>query len=52
MFVALADSEIIGVIEIRDNNTISFLFVDKTFQGQGIGLDEITNKHIGKLAWK
>ncbi len=36
IFIALADSEIIGMIEIRDNNTISLLFVDKTFQGQGI----------------
>ncbi|MFA5849496.1 MAG: GNAT family N-acetyltransferase [Bacteroidales bacterium] len=36
IFVALADSEIIGMIEIRDNNTISLLFVDKSFHGQGI----------------
>ncbi len=36
IFIALADSEIIGMIEIRDNNTISLLFVDKTFHGQGI----------------
>ena len=36
LLVALWDSKIIGMIEIRDNNTISLLFVDKEYQGQGI----------------
>jgi GNAT superfamily N-acetyltransferase len=27
---------IAGMIEIRDNNTVSLLFVDKSYQGQGI----------------
>jgi len=36
IFVAFAGSEIVGMIEIRDNNTISLLFVDKKVHGQGI----------------
>jgi GNAT superfamily N-acetyltransferase len=36
ILVATIDSEIVGMIEIRDNNRISLLFVDKLYQGQGI----------------
>jgi len=36
LLVALWDSKIIGMIEIRDNKNISLLFVDKQYQGQGI----------------
>jgi len=36
LWVAINDSEIIGMIEIRNNNTISLLFVDKEYQRQGI----------------
>lgn len=36
LLVALVDSKIIGMIEIRDNKNISLLFVDKQYQGQGI----------------
>jgi len=36
MLLAMIDSKIAGVIETRDNNHISLLFVDKAFHGQGI----------------
>jgi predicted GNAT family N-acyltransferase len=36
ILTAMMDSKIVGMIEIRDNNTISLLFVDKVYQGQGI----------------
>ena len=36
IFVAKNKNEIIGMIEIRDNNTISLLFVSKKYHGQGI----------------
>jgi GNAT superfamily N-acetyltransferase len=36
LLVALVDSKIIGMIEIRDNKYISLLFVDKDYQGRGI----------------
>lgn len=36
ILVARQDSELAGMIEIRDNNTISLLFVDKDFQQKGI----------------
>lgn len=36
LLVAKVDSELAGMIEIRDNNTISLLFVDKAYQRQGI----------------
>jgi GNAT superfamily N-acetyltransferase len=36
ILTAIVDSIIIGVIEIRDNNTISLLFVDKAYQVRGI----------------
>lgn len=36
LLVALWNSKIIGMIEIRDNKNISLLFVDKQFQGRGI----------------
>jgi|WetSurMetagenome_2_1015567.scaffolds.fasta_scaffold142758_2 predicted GNAT family N-acyltransferase len=36
LLVALLDSKIIGMIEIRDNKYISLLFVDKQYQGLGI----------------
>jgi predicted GNAT family N-acyltransferase len=36
ILTAIVDSIIVGMIEIRDNNTISLLFVDKAYQGQAI----------------
>jgi len=36
ILIAKVGSEIVGMIEIRDNNTISLLFVDKAYQRQGI----------------
>lgn len=36
MLVAMDDSEPLGVIEIRNNDHISLLFVDKAYQGKGI----------------
>jgi len=36
ILVASDDSKIVGMIEIRDNDRISLLFVDKEYQGQGI----------------
>lgn len=36
MFVAMEGPSVIGVIEIRDNNRISLLFVDKDYHGKGI----------------
>ncbi|MBP1664352.1 MAG: hypothetical protein H6Q19_1492 [Bacteroidetes bacterium] len=36
MFVARSDGKIVGVIEIRNNNHISLLFVDKLYQNRGI----------------
>lgn len=35
--VAVLDNKIIGVIEIRDHQHISLLFVEPSFQGEGIG---------------
>jgi GNAT superfamily N-acetyltransferase len=36
ILIAEVEDRMIGVIEIRDNNHISLLFVDKEYQGQGI----------------
>ncbi len=36
ILIATAGDEIVGMIEMRDNNTVSLLFVEKSFQGQGI----------------
>lgn len=36
LFVALSESGIIGMIEIRDNKNISLLFVDKSHHGRGV----------------
>jgi GNAT superfamily N-acetyltransferase len=36
LLVALEESQIIGIIEIRENIYISLLFVDQKFHGQGI----------------
>lgn len=36
LLVARDGSAVIGMIEMRDNNTISLLFVDKDYQGRGI----------------
>lgn len=36
LWVAMDDSKLIGMIEIRDNKYISLLFVDKEYHGQGI----------------
>jgi len=37
VFVAVLNSEIIGVISVRNNNHISLLFVDDRFHKQGVG---------------
>jgi predicted GNAT family N-acyltransferase len=36
IWVAFIDTELVGMIEIRDNKFISLLFVDKKYQGRGI----------------
>jgi predicted GNAT family N-acyltransferase len=36
ILIATSGRKIIGVIEIRENNRISLLFVDKEYQGQGV----------------
>jgi GNAT superfamily N-acetyltransferase len=36
LLVAMVDSEIVGMVEMRDRNIISLLFVDKRCQGRGI----------------
>lgn len=36
LLIAKSGAEIVGMIEMRDNNTVSLLFVDKLFQGNGI----------------
>jgi GNAT superfamily N-acetyltransferase len=36
LLIALVDSKLVGMIEIRDNKNISLLFVDKEYQGWGI----------------
>lgn len=36
LLVAYLDSILVGMIEIRDNQNISLLFVDKEFHGRGI----------------
>jgi predicted GNAT family N-acyltransferase len=36
LWVAMDDSKLVGMIEIRENKYISLLFVEKTYQGQGI----------------
>lgn len=36
LWVAFDDSNLVGMIEIRENKYISLLFVDKASQGQGI----------------
>ena len=36
LWVAIADKEIIGMIEIRNQNQVTLLFVDKMFHGQGV----------------
>jgi GNAT superfamily N-acetyltransferase len=36
LLIALEDTKIIGMIEIRDNKYISLLFVDKEYQHRGI----------------
>ena len=36
ILIATIDSEIVGMIEIRDNNKISLLFVDKKHHGLGV----------------
>jgi GNAT superfamily N-acetyltransferase len=36
LYVAMVDKEIAGMIEIRNNDHISLLFVDKAFHRQGI----------------
>lgn len=36
LLVALSNSKVVGMIEIRDNKNISLLFVNKDFHGRGI----------------
>jgi len=36
IIIATIDSEIIGMIEVRENRYISLLFVEKNYHGQGI----------------
>lgn len=36
IFVATCNSQTVGIIETRDNNRVSLLFVDKDFLGRGI----------------
>lgn len=36
LLIALDDTKLIGMIEIRENKNISLLFVDKNYQGRGI----------------
>jgi len=36
LFAAFVDSQLAGMIEIRDNKNISLLFVDREYQGRGI----------------
>jgi len=36
IWLAFKDSDLVGMIEIRDNKFISLLFVDKLYQGQGV----------------
>lgn len=36
LLVAVIDSLIVGMIEVRDTNIISLLFVDRQYQGRGI----------------
>lgn len=36
ILLAKAGSKVAGMIEMRENNTVSLLFVDKTYQGKGI----------------
>jgi predicted GNAT family N-acyltransferase len=36
IFTAMADTELAGMIEIRENKYVSLLFVDKQYQGKGI----------------
>lgn len=36
LWVAKENNKLVGMIEIRDNNRISLLFVDKYYQGRGI----------------
>jgi GNAT superfamily N-acetyltransferase len=43
--VALHEEAIVGIIMIRDSGHVSLLFVDKSFQGQGIGR-ELLNRAI------
>ena len=37
--MAIADNEIFGMIEIRDHNHISMLFVSKKFHRKGVGTE-------------
>lgn len=36
LLLAILDSRLVGMIEIRENKNISLLFVDKGYQGRGI----------------
>lgn len=36
LWIAWADGEVVGIIEIRDNKNITLLFVDKFYQSRGI----------------
>jgi GNAT superfamily N-acetyltransferase len=43
LLVAKVGSEIAGMIEMRNNNTVSLLFVDKLFHGYGIARNLFDN---------
>jgi GNAT superfamily N-acetyltransferase len=46
VLVAVAHGKIVGMIEMRNHDHISMLFVDKTFQGKGISR-ELINRALG-----
>jgi predicted GNAT family N-acyltransferase len=48
IWVAFNDSEMVGMIEIRENKYISLLFVDKNHQGRGIA-KKLINKSLKEV---
>lgn len=46
VLVAVAQGEVVGVIEVRDYDHISLFFVDKEFQQRGIG-KELMGRSLG-----
>ena len=43
LLVAEAEDEIVGIIEVRENNHVGWLFVDKRFQRTGVGRHLLKN---------